>query len=187
MAVLRSDRNTYFLVIRLFNMCEFATITMLIYHIIKNDIIKKVLLYSIPVFVSYGIIDYLTSNKDQFNNHSQIISTLLLIIFIIYYFFEKMKTVVMYPLYQSITFWIFVSFFIYFTGNFFFFIFSGSSDDEEFKKQMNMIYSLVTITKNILLCLAVLATENLEQKEDVLDIPNHMDLDEFSPTNLKNS
>jgi len=97
-----------------------------------------------------------------------------------------MKIVVMYPLYQSIIFWICVGFFLYFTGTFFFFLFIKSSDDKEFKILMNSIYGIVTITKNILLCLSLFATENIEKADDELHIPNDLDLDEFSLTNLKN-
>ncbi len=93
----------------------------------------------------------------------------------------------MYPLYQSIVFWICVAFFLLFTGTFFFFLLVSYSKDVVFKQQLVYIYSFVTITKNILLCLALFATENKEQTSDELHIPNHMDLDEFSLTNLKQS
>jgi hypothetical protein len=52
---------------------------------------------------------------------------------------------------------------------------------------MNSIYGMVTITKNILLCLSLLSNEYLEEKDDVLNIPPNLDLDEFSLTKQKNS
>ncbi|MFZ4770001.1 MAG: hypothetical protein ACOYLO_07445 [Ferruginibacter sp.] len=97
-----------------------------------------------------------------------------------------MKTVVMYPLYQSITFWICVGFFLYFTGTFFFILFIKSSNDTEFKILMNSIYGIVTITKNVLLCLSLFANENIEESSDELHLPSEIDLDEFSLINLKN-
>ena len=180
------DRTTYFFVIRLFNICEFTTIAIFIYHILKVDIARKIVLYTIPPFIIYAIVDYLLTEKNQFNNHSNVVSALLIILFIIYYFFEKMKTVVMYPLYQSISFWICVGLFLNFTGIFFFILFINSSTDKEFKILMNSIVGIVTLTKNILLCLSLFATENTEQEDDELHIPNDMDLGEFSLTNLKN-
>jgi hypothetical protein len=93
----------------------------------------------------------------------------------------------MYPLYQSVTFWICVGFFLYFTGTFFFFLFIKSSQDPDFKRQMNFIYGIVTVTKNILLCLSLFANEHLENENETLNIPSEIDLDEFSLTNLKNS
>jgi hypothetical protein len=96
-----------------------------------------------------------------------------------------MKTVVLSPLYQSITFWICVAFFIYFTGTFFFFLFVNSNPSIEFIHQMNLIYGIVTIAKNIILCLSLLGQENLEV-ENEFSIPSEMNLDEFSQLNLKN-
>jgi hypothetical protein len=52
---------------------------------------------------------------------------------------------------------------------------------------MNGIYAFVTIVKNILLCVSLLASESTEQDEnDELHIPSEIDLDEFSLTNFKN-
>jgi hypothetical protein len=97
-----------------------------------------------------------------------------------------MKTVVLYPLYQSASFWICVGFFLYFTGNFFFLIFIKSSTDKKFINQMNIIYGLVTLTKNVLLCVSLFVNEHPEEEEDILQIPSDINLDEFSLTTQKN-
>lgn len=173
--------------LRLYSIAEFSIIAYFLYHIIKFPLFRKLILTSIPIFLIFSIVDYLMGPKVQFNNHSNLISSLLLIIFIIYYFYEKMKIVVMYPLYQSIVFWICVAFFLLFTGTFFFFLLVSYTSDQAFKFQLVYIYSFVTITKNILLCLSLFATENKEQANDELQIPTHMDLDEFSINNLKKS
>lgn len=177
----------YYFVLRLYSILEFSVIAMFFYHVVKQPIIKKIILLLIALFFIFASFDYFLTEKSKFNNHSNLISSLVLIVFIIYYFYEKMKIVVMYPLYQSIVFWICVAFFLLFTGTFFFFLLVSYSKDVVFKQQLVYIYSFVTITKNILLCLALFATENKEQTSDELHIPNHMDLDEFSLTNLKKS
>ncbi len=92
----------------------------------------------------------------------------------------------MYPLYQSIVFWISVSFFIYFTGNFFFFIFTNATNDVDFINQLQLIYGIVTITKNILLCLSLFANEPVEKTNEILDIPDNLQHEDFAPTNPKN-
>ena len=51
---------------------------------------------------------------------------------------------------------------------------------------MNSIYGIVTITKNVLLCLSLFANENIEESSDELHLPSEIDLDEFSLINLKN-
>ena len=177
----------YYLLLRLFSILEFSVIALFFYHVLKLPVAKKIILYLILLFFLFATLDYFFTEKSQFNNHSNLVSSLVLIVFIIYYFYEKMKIVVMYPLYQSIVFWICVAFFLLFTGTFFFFLLVSYSKDDEFKGQLSYIYSFVTITKNILLCLSLFATENKEQPSDELHIPNHMDLDEFSLTNLKKS
>ena len=182
-----ADWTFYYMVLRLYSIVEFSVIALFFYYVIKLPVIKKIILLLIAGFFLFASLDYLLAEKSQFNNHSNLISSLVLIVFIIYYFYEKMKIVVMYPLYQSIIFWICVAFLLLFTGTFFFFLLVSYSKDQVFKQQLAYIYSFVTIAKNILLCLALFATEHKEQVGDELHIPNHMDLDEFSLTNLKNS
>lgn len=179
--------SLYYLIIRLYSIVEFSVIAMFFYYVIKHPFFRKLILVSIGLFLVFASVDYLATDKTVFNNHSNLIASLLLIIVIIYYFYEKMKIVVMYPLYQSIIFWISVAFFLLFTGTFFFFLLVSYSIDELFYEQLAFIYAFVTIAKNIILCLALFATENKEHTGDELHIPNHMDLDEFSLTNLKKS
>lgn len=51
---------------------------------------------------------------------------------------------------------------------------------------MKIIYSLVTITKNILLSFSFFATEFIEGNEDSLNLPSELDLDSFYPNNNLN-
>lgn len=181
------DRDIYFILVRVFTIFEYLTIALVLHHLIKNVLLKKIIIYSFFPFVIYAISDYILSHRIQYNNYINLISSLFLIILIIYFFYEKMKTVIMYPLYQSSSFWICVGFFLYFTGTFFFFLFIKSSSDKEFIQQMNTIYGLVTVTKNVLLCISLFSNENLEEIEEELQIPSDLDLDEFSLTMHKNS
>lgn len=181
------SKEFFFLLFRLYSILEYSTIVVFMYHILKNETVRKIILYSIVPFIIYAVGDYIFSDKSQFNNHSHIISALLIILFIVYYFFEKMNTVVMYPLYQSPSFWICVGFFLYFTGTFFYFLFIKSSRDEEFLRQMKIIYGIVTVTKNILLSISMFVKENIEEPNESLQIPNDLNLDEFSLTTQKNS
>lgn len=178
------DRNTYFLLLRAFNICEFTFIGMFIYHLLKRAFLKKIILYSIPLFILYAVVDYALADTKQFNNHSNIVSAFLLILYLIYYFYDKMKTVLRYPLYESISFWICVGFFINYTGIFFFILFINSSTDKEFVVLMNSIYGIVTITKNVLLCVALFADERIDQEQDELQLPAQIDSNEFLPSGL---
>lgn len=97
-----------------------------------------------------------------------------------------MQTVVFYPLYQTISFWICVGLFLYFTGNFFFLLLIKSTNDVHVKIQMKTLYSFVTITKNIFLSVALFASEINEGKNDNIEIPDYLDLDDFSFTKQVN-
>lgn len=98
-----------------------------------------------------------------------------------------MQTVVLYPLYQSISFWVSVGLFLYFTGNFFFLVYLKSSTDPMFVNQMKNIYSFITISKNVILCLALFGNDVVESKEERFNIPPDVNLDEFSLTQYKNN
>ncbi|MEJ7611683.1 MAG: hypothetical protein WKF88_10940 [Ferruginibacter sp.] len=89
-----------------------------------------------------------------------------------------MKTVSIIPLYNSISFWLCVGLFIYFTGNFFYLLFTAGIKNIEFINQMKIIYTVVTITKDIILSLAWLANESIETQEDELHIPDDLHLDD---------
>ena len=92
------------------------------------------------------------------------------------------------PLYQSISFWICVGLFIYFTGNLFYLIFITSTEDKHLISQMQIIYSCVTIAKNLIIAFAWLAHERLETNADILQIPDDMQLDDdFIVSNQTNS
>ena len=149
--------------------------------------VKSIIKYSIPAFIIFALNYYYFFATNTFSTFPSIVEFLLFMIFIIYFFYEKMKIVVMYPLYQSISFWICVAFFIYFTGNFFFFLFLNTIKDAAFLKQMQIIYGVVTITKNIILLLAIsFANEPNEQNEQALNIPTNLNLGDFTLTNSKN-
>lgn len=82
------------------------------------------------------------------------------------------------PLFKSISFWICVGLFIYFTGNLFFLLFIWSTSDKGLLKEMFIIYSLVTISKNIILASAWFANERITTDADIIHLPENMKLDD---------
>jgi hypothetical protein len=152
--------------------------------LLKNKIAKKVILYSIIPFTLFAILNYILTDKDKFSNAPYIVEFLVFMFILIYYFFEQMKFVRMYPLYQSLSFWLCVGLFIYFTGNFFYLLFITSSGDRELASQMKIVYCFVNIAKDIILSLAWLAHEPTEEENAELHIPDDVHLDdEFNFTN----
>lgn len=177
-----------FTVLKTFVVLEFIIISIYLFFNYSRPLIKRILSVFIVAFPLFALITYFTLKITEFDTLPSIIEFLILISFLVYFFYEKMQTVVSYPLYQNISFWISVGLFLYFTGNFFFLVFIYSSDDNNFILQMKYIYSIVTITKNIILSLALFGHEpnEAENNPDTLELPSNLNLDEFSLTNLKN-
>lgn len=172
----------YLTIIRFYVVFEYTIFSIFFYKILNNQVPKKIVLYSIFPFIFYSIFDYSIGDKSTFSSNTLIVEFLAFMIFIIYFFYEKMQTVVFYPLYQTISFWICVGLFLYFTGNFFFLLLIKSTNDVHVKIQMKTLYSFVTITKNIFLSVAFFASEINEGKNDNIEIPDYLDLDDFSFT-----
>jgi hypothetical protein len=97
-----------------------------------------------------------------------------------------MQETVTEPIYQKAIFWISVAFIINSAGNFFLFLYSKNSfnDDPNFKRQYTIIYTTVTVIKNLLLCISILIKEAPKTDTDraIFDV----DLDSFNPTKNQN-
>ncbi len=93
-----------------------------------------------------------------------------------------MKSSSLFPIYNSIHFWISVGLFVYFTGNFFYILLVEYSTlaSPEVKNQLKVIYSAVTITKNLLLGLAFLSSEKTDQELNENFLNNSKDYDSDS-------
>jgi hypothetical protein len=87
-------------------------------------------------------------------------------------------------LFQLPSFWISVAFLINFSGTFIVFLF-GKSLINEFSSQYLVIVSTITIIKNILLCIAVIANKNLIVQKNHSPLPADLNLDSFQPFNNK--
>lgn len=87
------------------------------------------------------------------------------------------------PIYTKAIFWISVAFIINFSGNFFLFLYSKSSyNDEAFKTQYTIIYTSVTIFKNLLLCISIFIKDQNETSTSA----NFIDVDLDSFHHIKN-
>ncbi|UAY50741.1 hypothetical protein [Ferruginibacter albus] len=80
------------------------------------------------------------------------------------------------PVYQLPSFWISIAFLIYFSGNFFQFMYSKYYTDPEFIALSNMVYDIVTIIKDLLLCIAVIVNNQQQKQISASNIPISIDL-----------
>ena len=154
------SKENYYLVVRVYNVMEYTVLAFFFSFYIKNKLIKKALLLSVVIYFLFCIFNFAIEKKPGMPFVPATVEHILLLIFIIYYFFEVMQETVLEPIYQKAIFWISVAFIINSSGNFFLFLYSKNSfNDEIFKKQYTIIYVIVTVIKNLLLCISILIKE----------------------------
>jgi len=182
--IFKSPENYYF-VVRVYNVLEYSLLAYLFSLYIKNKIVKKALAFSIIPFFIFCVSDFVTTDEaTTLAFLPLIIEYFVLLVFIIYFFFEIMQETVVEPIYQKAFFWISVAFIINFSGNFFLFLYSKNSyNDETFKTQYTVIYTTVTLIKNLLLCIGISIKEN--QQMNSSHHPIEIDLDPFHPIKNK--
>lgn len=163
----------YMLLLRAHLIIEYIIVGLFFFLIVKNKTIKSSLFFSIIPFLCYNFYDYFNNGSGLFGTLPTLIEFIVFIFIIIVYFFEKMNTTLDAFSQYSIHFWICVGLFVYFTGNFFYILLVENSkhSDQSIKNQLNVIYSSVTIVKNIILGLAFLNKENDEDSSPNIEFP----------------
>lgn len=172
------SRSAYLFILRVYIAIEYAILVYFFSILFQNIILRKIVILSIFPFWIYCIYNFFVSRPDTFNNYPALIEFSVFILVIIYYFYEKMSVVSSIPLSKSISFWLCVGLFIYFTGNLFFLLFHTSISDKELLSLMFLIYTIVTITKNIILGSAWFANERVSSDADIIQLPDNMNLDD---------
>ena len=174
--------TNYYIVTRFYNVVEYSLLAYLFFLYIKNKVIRKILIYSIVPFAIFALYDYLTANKPALPFLPLIFEYLILLIFIIYFFFEVLQETVVEPIYHKSIFWISVAFILNFSGNFFLLLSSVNSfDNEAFRNTFTIIYSSVTILKNVLLCISVYIKENKNESDSFTHITIDPEFDKYLP------
>ena len=171
-------KTAYFVILRIYIAIEYAILVYFFSKLSPNKSFKKIIFFSIFPFWGYCLYNFFVSEHDTFNNYPALVEFAVFILIIIFYFYEKMNVVSSIPLSKSISFWLSVGLFIYFTGNLFFLLFIFSTSDKEILKQMFLIYSCVTITKNLILASAWFANEKIQTDADIIQLPENMKLDD---------
>ena len=179
-----NNRETYYLVVRVYNVIEYSLLAYFFSLYIQNKFIKNILLYSTIAYLIFCVYSFIKAKVPEMPFIPLTVEHILLLIFIIYYFFEVMQETVVEPIYQRAIFWISVAFIINSAGNFFLFLYSQNSfNDEIFKKQYTLIYTTVTVIKNLLLCLSIV----IKEKKDTLPPDSLFDIDLDALNPIKNN
>ncbi len=173
----------HLILIRLFLIIEFSLICIFYNILFKSTKIKYTLIFSTIIFIAFCFYNYTQNLHKEFDFMPLVVECLFFTFFILYYFYDVMQNSFKVPLFQLSSFWISVAFLIYFSGNFFLFLFTKSMEHEpNFEMQYTLIYSTMTIVKNILLCIGVIVNNNNTLKIDSDTIPVNLAFDDF--TNL---
>ena len=177
------SKENYFIAVRVYNAIEYALLAYLFSFYIKNSYIKNILLFSPAAFLVYCTYDFLNEKISGMPFVPLSTEHILLLLIIIYYFFEVIQETVVEPIYQKAAFWICVAFLINASGNFFLFLYAKYSyNDEIFKRQYTIIYVIVTVIKNLLLCISIL----IKEKKDTLPPDSLFDIDLDALNPIKN-
>lgn len=171
---------SYYKVARIYIILEFTLLTYLFSLYVKSKSIKRLITFLPVPFILFCIYDYLKEKEPGIPFVPASVAQITLLCVIIYFFFEIMQDSVVEPVYQRAIFWISVAFIINSSGNFFLFLYSKNSyNDDIFKRQYTIIYTTVTVLKNILLCISILIKETNESQNQ--HAPIDVDLDSFQP------
>lgn len=178
------SRESYFLAVRFYNVIEYSLLAYFFSIYIKNLFVKKALLASTILYLFFCVFSFFNQEEPEMPFVPFSVEHILLIIFIVYYFFEIMNESVIEPIYQKAIFWVSVAFIINSAGNFFLFLYSKTRfNDDVFKSQYTIIYTTVTVLKNLLLCISIFIKESPKSKSDqeIFEV----DLDAYTP--IKNT
>ncbi len=173
---------SYYLVVRVYNIIEYSTLSYLFFLYIRSKIIRTILLYSIIPYTLFCIYDFIRAKEPALAFVPLVIEYIVLLLFIIYFFFEVMQQSIVEPIYQKSIFWICVAFIINFSGNFFLLLSSISNyDDAKFRNAFLIINGTLTVVKNVLLCIAVVIKENNNNNQSLKDLSIDSELDTYLP------
>ena len=174
--VLRLLANRFFL------LAEFSLLSFFYFTCLSNKRIKLIFRLSVISFLLYSIYDYIITKPGVFSFIPLVIECLYFLLVILYFFYDKIQNNSNTSIYYQPVFWISVGFLIYFSGNFFLFLFSSSLiNNPEFRLQYTIIYSSVTIIKNIFICTAIIVNA---KNDDQISYPTkniNIDLDTEYP------
>ncbi len=180
---IQHDRAQQLLVNRIFLLVEFALLAKYYYYQLQYKHKKTIFLSATLGFLFYSIFDYLTVKSPQdFSFIPLVIECLFFAMVIVYFFYEKIQFNLSIPILHTSEFWVSVAFLLYFSGNFFLFLFSKSMfSNPAFKAQYTIIYSSITIIKDVLVSVAILVNVYVNNNQNRLNNPIDIDLGTFNP------
>lgn len=134
---------------------EFLFFSLFFFFIIKNKILRRLILAIIPLFLVFQILYSVYGPEVRFDAVPSGVEAILVFSYIILFFFEEMNQVnTKQFFYQNYSFWICFGIMFYLAGTFFFFIMANAGTLKQVKEYWFVTY-IIEIIKNLLLAYAV--------------------------------
>ena len=172
------------MVARVYIFIEYTVLAYFFSLYISNKFVKKFLLFTPVAFLLFSTYDFYSEQLQGIPFLPISVAHITLLCFIVYYFFEVMQETVAEPIYHKAIFWISVAFIINSSGNFFLFLYGRYSYEVNVFKtpQFTIIYTTVTIIKNLLLCYSIF----IKEKKEAPLFDSRIDIDLDSPIQHQN-
>ncbi len=178
-----NDKKLYLGLVSIYVIAEFIIISAIFFYYTSLRSFKIIITLVTAIAGITLFLNHFYFKNLFITNYKVVFTSIILIAYILLFFYYKMKRVSTVPLYQTMSFWIFVAFFLYYTGNFFFFLIIGSEQPKDIQQFLLLVYSGVTILKNIILCISFRYNEPSKFNNHNLSIPSDLNLDDLSHLN----
>lgn len=171
----------YILALRFHLLTEYTLLSCFFYFILKRKLFRLIIIFLVIPFYLFTFFEYQTNGNNLFNSYPTILEFFIFILFAIFFLFELLNEVNIEPLSNNIIFWINVGLFVYFCGNFFYILLVQNSinADKSVQNKLIIIYSIVSILKNILLSIGFIFSQEPSPKNNSDSFPKDLNLDMF--------
>lgn len=162
----------FYLLYRFFTIIGYSLVAFFFYNNLSTPAIKKSLVFSYIIFVSYAIYDYLTSPGNSFDSIPSSLEAILIIILSIFYLFEQIKNPKVFFIYTLDKFWIVASLLVYHTGTLFLFIYAEPYfSDPTFNQNYVLINNSFLLLKNVVFSIGLLIKNKPDDYSSGSDYP----------------
>lgn len=158
-------------ILRLHLPFEFLIMTYFFFCLFDKKKYKVLTIFLVPLFFILFFLDYRVSNSTSLYTISTLYEFSLFTILILIFLFDKVKNESTVLIYETIEFWICVSFITYFSGNFFYILLveTSKSATSDTKIQLTLIYCFVTILKNCFFSFSIFSKKKSYPIENLID------------------
>lgn len=138
-----------------FTVFEYLCFSFLLYHLIKNTVVKKAILLCSLLFIIFCLYNILNEPIRVFDSLQASIESILVLSYCIIYFYEQLNQTQNSFIYTKPTFWLITGVLIYLSGTFFLYAFAVNLPKET-REQFWIINLICSVLKNVLFTVAIL-------------------------------